>query len=91
MTIPPPPWWIIPLLLLLVIAMNFAPQAHGETSNEWLELVVAIERQSCTYKQNREDQAFLGQMKNVLTLDEPPELNWRQRKWLRTLKRECRL
>jgi len=52
--------------------------------------VVALQRQSavCIAQQDRK---FLGEMVNVLTLDDPPyPLDW-QRRWILTLKRECRL
>jgi len=92
MKVPSPPWWLVPVLLALIAAVKFSPPARGETSSiEWLALVAAIQRQTCPYKENKDDHAFLDRMINVLTLDEPPELNWRERKWLRTLKRECKL
>jgi hypothetical protein len=60
------------------------------TPDEWLALVVMLQQQSaiCIAK---EDRKFLGEMTNLLTLDDPnlPQL-W-QRRWLLTLKRECRL
>jgi hypothetical protein len=60
------------------------------SADEWLMLVVALQRQP-TICIAREDRAFLAKMANVLTLDDPPELNWRERRWLITLKRECKL
>jgi len=91
MKVPSPPWWLIPVLIALVAAVRLSP-ARGETSSiEWLALVAAIQRQTCPYKENKEDRAFLGKMMNVLGLDEPPELTWRERKWLLTLKKECKL
>ena len=58
--------------------------------DEWLALVVMLQQQSaiCIAK---EDRKFLGEMTNLLTLDDPniPQL-W-QRKWILTLKKECRL
>jgi len=61
------------------------------TPDEWLALIAAIQRQPCAYKENRYDHAFLDRMTNVLTLDDPPPLNWRERRWILTLKKECRL
>jgi len=60
------------------------------TPDDWLALVTLLQRQSaiCIAK---EDRKFLDDMTNVLTLDDPPyPLDW-QRKWILTLKRECRL
>jgi hypothetical protein len=60
------------------------------TPNEWLALVVMLQKQPviCIAK---EDRKFLGDMVNLLTLDDPPyPLDW-QRRWILTLKRECRL
>jgi len=60
------------------------------TPDEWLALVTLLQRQSaiCIAK---EDRRFLGDMLNLLTLDDPPyPLDW-QRRWILTLKRECRL
>jgi len=60
------------------------------TPDEWLALVVMLQKQS-TICIAREDRKFLGDMVNVLTLDNPPEpLMW-QRRWILTLKRECKL
>ena len=60
------------------------------TPDQWLALVVMLQQQSaiCIAK---EDRKFLAQMVNVLTLDDPPApLDW-QRRWILTLKHECRL
>jgi len=60
------------------------------TPDEWLALVMMLQKQNavCIAK---EDRKFLGDMVNFLTLDDPPApLAW-QRKWILTLKRECRL
>jgi len=57
---------------------------------EWLLLVELLRQQGpvCIAK---EDRKFLGDMVNVLTLDDPPQpLMWQQR-WILTLKKECRL
>jgi len=60
------------------------------TPDEWLALVVLLQRQPAICIA-REDRKFLGDMANTLTLDDPPyPLAW-QRKWILTLKRECRL
>jgi hypothetical protein len=60
------------------------------TPDEWLALVVMLQQQSAICIA-REDRKFLGDMVNILTLDDPPApLVW-QRKWILTLKRECRL
>jgi hypothetical protein len=60
------------------------------TPDEWLALVVMLQQQSAICIA-REDRKFLGDMANILTLDDPPApLPW-QRKWILTLKRECRL
>jgi hypothetical protein len=57
---------------------------------EWLALVVLLQRQSavCVAK---EDRKFLGEMINVLTLDEVAVVLPWQRRWILELKRECRL
>jgi len=60
------------------------------TPDEWLALVVMLQQQSaiCIAK---EDRRFLGEMTNLLTLDDPNiPLVW-QRRWILTLKKECRL
>jgi hypothetical protein len=60
------------------------------TPDAWLALVVMLQSQGpvCIAK---EDRKFLGEMVNQLTLDDPPyPIDW-QRKWILTLKRECRL
>jgi hypothetical protein len=60
------------------------------TPDAWLALVVMLQGQGpvCIAK---EDRKFLGEMVNQLTLDDPPyPIDW-QRKWILTLKRECRL
>jgi len=60
------------------------------TPDDWLALVTMLQQQSaiCIAK---EDRKFLGEMTNLLTLDDPNiPLVW-QRKWLLTLKKECRL
>jgi len=58
--------------------------------DEWLALVVMLQQQSAICIA-REDRKFLGEMANMLALDDPnvPQL-W-QRRWILTLKRECRL
>lgn len=58
--------------------------------DEWLALVIMLQQQSviCIAK---EDRKFLGQMVNLLTLDDPPDVLPWQRKWILTLKKECRL
>jgi len=60
------------------------------TPDEWLTLVALLQKQSavCIAK---EDRKFLGDMVNFLTLDDPPAPFAWQRKWILTLKRECRL
>jgi hypothetical protein len=60
------------------------------TPNEWLALVIMLQQQSavCIAK---EDRKFLSEMTNLLTLDDASvPLLW-QRRWLLTLKKECRL
>ena len=60
------------------------------SAEEWLLLVTLLSKQGaiCIAK---EDRRFLGEMANLLTLDDPNiPLVW-QRKWLLTLKKECRL
>lgn len=60
------------------------------TPDEWLALVIMLQQQSavCIAK---EDRKFLATMVNTLTLDDASvPLPW-QRKWIVTLKRECRL
>jgi len=61
------------------------------TPDEWLVLVAALQRQPCVYKENKSDRSFIDKMMNQLTLDEPYEPNWRERRWLLTLKKECKL
>jgi len=60
------------------------------TPDEWLALVVMLQKQSAVCIA-REDRKFLGDMVNFLTLDDPPAPFAWQRKWILTLKRECRL
>lgn len=60
------------------------------TPDEWLALIVMLQKQSaiCIAK---EDRKFLAEMTNMLTLDDPPALAPWQRRWILTLKKECRL
>ena len=60
------------------------------TPDEWLALVVLLQRQSaiCIAAQDRR---FLGDMVNQLTLDDAPVPLLYQRRWILTLKKECRL
>jgi len=60
------------------------------TPDEWLALVALLQKQSavCIAK---EDRRFLGDMANVLTLDDPPVVMPWQRRWILILKKECRL
>jgi len=60
------------------------------TPDEWLALVNMLQKQSaiCIAK---EDRKFLGEMTNFLTLDDPTEPVLWQRRWILTLKKECRL
>jgi hypothetical protein len=60
------------------------------TPDEWLELVVLLQRQSAVCIA-REDRKFLGDIVNVLTLDDPPPLVPWQKKWILAVKKECRL
>jgi hypothetical protein len=60
------------------------------TPDEWLALVVLLQRQSAVCVA-REDRKFLGEMVNVLTLDDASAPQLWQRRWILTLKRECRL
>ena len=60
------------------------------TPEEWLLLVRMLTQQGpvCIAPADRK---FLAEMTNILTVDDPPApLPW-QEKWLRTLKKECRL
>jgi hypothetical protein len=60
------------------------------TPDEWLVLVMLLQRQPAICIA-REDRRFLRDMVNILTLDDATEpLPW-QRKWILTLRRECRL
>lgn len=58
--------------------------------DEWLALVVMLQQQSavCIAK---EDRKFLAEMVNRLTLDDASEPVLWQRRWILTLKRECRI
>jgi hypothetical protein len=60
------------------------------TADEWLALVVLLQKQGpvCVA---REDRKFLGEMVNVLTLDDPPVVLPWQRRWILAVKKECRL
>jgi hypothetical protein len=60
------------------------------TPDEWLALVTMLQQQSAICIA-REDRKFLGDMVNALTLDDAPVPALWQRKWILTLKRECRL
>jgi len=73
------------------------PEAEAEAEaeakmspDEWLALVAMLQKQS-TICIAKEDKKFLAQMANELTLDDPnvPQL-W-QRRWILTLKKECRI
>jgi len=77
------------VIIGLVCRFTITPARSETSSIEWLAMVAAIQRQTCPYKENKQDRLFLDKMANLLTLDEPPELNWRERKWLLALKREC--
>jgi len=60
------------------------------TPDEWLALVAMLQKQSavCIAK---EDRKFLAEMVNVLTIDAwAAPVEW-QKKWILTLKKECRL
>jgi hypothetical protein len=88
---------IVALEALIALALAFAIvftlytiAAHSAATDEWLPILTAIERQPCAYKENPVDRAFIRSMINQLTLDDPPELTWRQRRWLETLKKECK-
>jgi hypothetical protein len=63
--------------------------AHGETPDEWFKLVIELQKQErCLYGPDR---AFLQEMVNTLTVsaDAMPAA-WQQR-WLRALRKECKL
>jgi len=82
------------LIVLGAVLIGFAIRigiqlAHGETPGEWFKLVVALEKQDrCLYGPDR---AFLREMVNTLTVDENAIPNAAQQRWLRSLKRECKL
>jgi len=80
------------LAIAIALAIGFAIRyGHGETPDEWLELVVKIQRTPCAYKDNYFDELFIAKMINLLTLDNPPEPTRAEQKWIRTLKKECKL
>jgi hypothetical protein len=60
------------------------------TPDAWLALVVMLQQQSaiCIAK---EDRRFLADMVNVLTLDDAAVPQLWQKKWILTLKKECRI
>ena len=60
------------------------------TPDQWLALVLMLQQQSaiCIAK---EDRRFLADMANVLTLDDAQEPVLWQRRWILTLKKECKL
>jgi hypothetical protein len=60
------------------------------TPDEWLALVIMLQHQSAICIA-REDRKFLADMVNVLTLNDTSQPAPWQRKWILTLKRECRL
>jgi hypothetical protein len=60
------------------------------TPEEWLALVIMLRQQGAVCIA-RADRKFLGDMVNVLTLDDPPPVLPWQQKWILTLKKECRL
>jgi hypothetical protein len=60
------------------------------TPDQWLALVLMLQQQSAICIA-REDRKFLGEMTNLLTLDDPQEPVLWQRRWILTLKKECRL
>ena len=60
------------------------------TPDQWFALVLMLQQQSawCIAK---EDRKFLAEMVNALTLDEAATpLEW-QRRWILTLKKECKI
>jgi hypothetical protein len=60
------------------------------TPDEWLALVVMLQQQSaiCIAK---EDRRFLADMANTLALDAAAVPQLWQRRWILTLKKECRI
>lgn len=60
------------------------------TPDEWLALVTLLQRQSAVCIAH-EDRKFLSDMINQLTLDDAPVPLLYQRRWILTLKKECRL
>jgi len=60
------------------------------SAEEWLLLVTLLSKQGpvCVAK---EDRKFLGEMTNMLTLDDPPPVLPWQKRWILAVKRECRL
>ena len=64
--------------------------ARAETPDQWLTILTAIDQRRCAYKENPADRAFIRSMINQLTLDDPPPLTWRERRWVETLRKECK-
>jgi hypothetical protein len=60
------------------------------TPDQWLALVMMLQQQSAICIA-REDRRFLANMVNVLVLDDASVPQLWQRKWILTLKRECRI
>jgi len=60
------------------------------TPDEWLSLVALLQKQSA-YCIAKEDRKFLGDMVNELTLDDAPVPAVWKRRWILTLKKECKL
>jgi len=64
--------------------------AHGQTPDQWFALVTLLQRQPpvCIAK---EDRTFLAAMVNQRAVDDPTEPEAWQKKWILTLKRECKI
>jgi hypothetical protein len=71
---------------ILVAALR---HASGSISDEWFKLVVELQKQErCLYGPDR---AFLREMINLLSIDEAAMPSASQRRWILSLKKECKL
>ena len=79
---------IFALAIVIGLVIRFGI-ALAATPDEWFKLVVALEKQErCLYGPDR---SFLREMINTLTVDENAMPNAAQQRWLRSIKRECKL
>jgi len=80
---------IIIFVAAVLIGLAVRAVRGATTPDEWLRLAVELEKQErCLYGPDR---AFLREMINIMTLDDFENPTRAQARWLRALKRECKL